>query len=117
MTIRELHYQFLLAKDSVDALKRHTFNEVQLDWLLNDAQIRLVRAKTSGENERLLGYEQTQKLADEFSTLHIKYPTQAPLSLIAHDGVYELELSTLQYPYLRFLSGEVEVNFDEDCKQ
>lgn len=117
MTIRELHYQFLLAKDSVDALKRHTFTPVQIDWLLNDAQIRLVRAKTSGENEQQLGYEQTQKLADEFSTLHIKFPLQNELQLIPHDGIYELDLSTLKYPYLRFLRGNVEVNFSEDCRQ
>ena len=74
MTVEELHFQFILAKDSVDALSHHTFNRAQIDWLLNDAQLRVIRAKTSGENEKLLGYEMTQKLADEFSTLHIKFP-------------------------------------------
>lgn len=117
MTVEELHYQFVLAKDAVDALKHHTFNKAQIDFLLNDAQIRVVRAKTSGENEKLLGYEQTQKLADEFSTLHIKYPLQPAVSLISHDGVFEMNLTGLKYPYLRLLNGEVEVLVAPDCKK
>lgn len=115
MTVEELHYQFLLQKDSVDALKHHTFNKAQIDWLLTDAQIRLIRNNASGENEKFLGYEQTQKLADEFSTLHIKFPLQPSVPLIAHEGVYELDLSKLAYPYLRLMNGEVEVVISSDC--
>ena len=117
MTVEELHYQFILAKDAVDALKHHTFNRAQIDFLLNDAQIRLIRAKTSGENEKLLGYEQTQKLTDEFSTLHIKYPLQPFIQLIDHGGIYELDLTKLKYPYLRLLNGEVEVQTAPNCKK
>jgi hypothetical protein len=117
MTVEELHFQFILAKDSVDALKRHTFNPAQIDFLLNDAQIRIVRAKTSGENEKLLGYEQTQKLADEFSTLHIKYPLQPSVPLTDLGGVFELDLTKLKYKYLRLMNGEVEVQISPDCKK
>ncbi len=115
MTVEELHYQFVLSKDSVDALRHHIFNVAQIDWLLNDAQLRLIRNKASGENEKLLGYESTQKSADEFSTLHIKWPLQPALNLIETEGVYELDLSTLAYPYLRLLNGEVEVIVSKDC--
>lgn len=113
MTIVEMHYQFLLAKDAVDALSRHTFTPAQIDWLLNDAQLRVVRNKISGENDKIVGYEQTQKLTDEFSTLHIKYPLQPDLPLINHNGVYELSLDSLLYKYLRLLNAKVRA---KDCR-
>lgn len=117
MTVEELHFQFILAKDSVDALSHHTFNRAQIDWLLNDAQLRVIRAKTSGENEKLLGYEMTQKLADEFSTLHIKFPLQPEVQLVDQGGVYEFDLKKLKYKYLRLMNGEVEVTINPNCKK
>lgn len=114
MTILEMHYDFDLKIDRVASFSKEDFNRAEKDWLLNEGQLVLLKRKYNVNNFYRAGFENTQKRIDDLSTLHIKFPLQPELSLISHDGVYELDLSTLTYPYLFLTRGWVKASTD-DC--
>ncbi len=39
MTIKEMHYDFRIKKDQVEALNAKAFLDNEVDWLLNQAQL------------------------------------------------------------------------------
>lgn len=117
MTARELKYDFLLKKDRVQSLSTANFNDAEIDWFLNEAQMVFIKQRLSNSNSRRASYEQIQKRTDDLSTLHIKYPLQPSLPLIPHTGVYELPLSSLAYPYLQFLAGSLTIKLPSCNKE
>lgn len=113
MTAPELKYDFLLKKDRVQSLQTANFNDAEIDWILNEAQLSLVKTRLEPSNNKRETYEMTQKRVDDLSNLHIRFPLQQPLSLLNHGGVYELPLDTLTFPYLYFLKGTVETKYSK----
>lgn len=114
MTILEMHYDFDLKIDRVASFSKEDFNRAEKDWLLNEGQLVLLKRKYGINNVYQSGFEMSQKRIDDLSSLHIKFPLQSELSLITHNGVYELELSSLAYPYLFLTRGWVKAS-SEDC--
>lgn len=109
MTAPELKYDFLLKKDRVQSLSTHYFNDAEIDWFLNEAQLVFLKQRLGVNNSRRASYEAIQKRIDDLSNLHIKFPVQPPLPLIAHGNIYELDLSSLSKPYFQFLRASVTV--------
>lgn len=112
-TIEEMHYDFRLKCDRVDSLTNQDFNPAEIDWLLNEAQEVILKTKYSINNTYRAGFESTQKRYDDLSTLVIKHPRQEDLTPIDQDGIYEIPLSNLTYPYLFLIRAQVYV---DGCK-
>lgn len=119
MTVAELRYAFKLALDRVDSLNAPDFNVAQIDWLLNEAQLIFIKQRMSAHsNEKMKGFEQSQKRVDDLGSIVIKFPIQpgiTPLNPAA--GVYELPFSSLTYPYLYLVSSWANVDFSENCQK
>ncbi len=105
MTIQEMHYDFRIKKDQVEALMSKAFLDNEIDWLLDQAQLTLIKSKINFVNTRRSGVEQDQKRIEDLKGLLVKFPEQDSLSLVHHEDehIYELELSRLKYSYLYFM--------------
>lgn len=112
-TIEEMHYDFRLKCDRVDSLSQQDFNPAEIDWFLNEAQELVIKNKYSINNVYRAGLEHTQKRIDDLSSILIKYPEQPDIEPVIEDGIAELELSRLKYPYLHLVRLHAYVN---DCK-
>lgn len=99
MTVKELHYDFKLKKDKVDSLTKEEFNVAETDWLLNEAQELTVRRRMGLNNQKLTGFENTQKRIDDLKTIHVKFPVQIGLTPTVTSGVAEIDLTNLTYTY------------------
>lgn len=115
MDIASFHYQFKLSKDRIDSLSKQDFNKAEIDWLLNEAQLILVKTRFNGNNPKRTGFENTQKRIDDLSTLVIKYPLQPAIVPTDLSGIYEVSLADLEYTYLHYVSGKVDIQVDTDC--
>ena len=114
MTAQELKYDFLLKKDRIQSLSTSNFNDAEIDWFLNEAQLVFLKTRLGLNNSKGASYEMVQKRIDDLSELHIKFPVQPTLPVINHQSVYELPLNTLKFPYFSFLRGTVFVK-DDKC--
>lgn len=115
MTIAEAHYAFKMAMDRIDSLATPDFNILEIDWLLNEAQLLLIKTKFNGNNARNRGFENTQKRVDDLASLVIKYPLQPAITpTLISTGVYEVPLSALTYKYLHFVAAKVDA-VANDC--
>jgi hypothetical protein len=101
MTLSEAHYAFKLNMDRVDKASSLDFNTLEIDWILNEAQLTFVKQRLG----RFPSYEVNQKRTDDLSSLHVKYPLQGIITPTLLDGVYEIKLNSLDYKYLRLLRG------------
>lgn len=115
MSIRELHFAFKMAKDRIDSLSTEDFNAAQIDWLLNEAALIFTKTRFNGHSIKGRGFEADKKRTDDLSTLVIKYPSQSGLVPTLDNGVYEVALSDLTYPYLHFISGTVTAVDTDNC--
>lgn len=115
MQIAELHYAFKLAKDRIDTLANQDFNVVEIDWLLNEAQIVFTKNRFSEWNNKRRGFESNAKRIADLSALVVKNPLQPPITPTLDSGVYEVKLSDLLYPYLFFVSGTVDIVDANSC--
>lgn len=117
MTIQECHYQFKLGMDRIDTQGAEDFNVLEIDWLLNEAQVMFLQKRYSADkNTKRRGFENTQVRIDDLSTLVIKYPIQVPLpALLLDAGVYEADLNLLAYPYMHLVSAYTILNLGNDC--
>lgn len=116
MSIAELHYEFKLMKDRVDTLSTQGFRPEEIDWFLKKAQLRFIESRLAKEsNRRVQGFEASQKRIDDLSTLVIKYPLQQPIVPILDNGVYEVRLSNLSFPYLQLTSAYADVTISQSC--
>lgn len=109
MTIQEMHYAFKIAFNKVNNAQRASFNEAEIDWLLNEAQLTFVKQRIDGNNIKKTSAEETQKRIDDLQSIHIKYPSQGYINLsnpITQNvcgrviKVYTILLSSLNFPYL-----------------
>lgn len=116
-SIRELHYQFKLNIDRVDSLSNPDFNVAEIDWLLNEAQLVFIKQRMNpSSNPKQRGFEQSQKRIDDLGTLVIKFPAQAGITpQNPSNGVYELPLQNLAFPYLYLVSAWVEAEVTPGC--
>lgn len=90
MNVAELHFEFRLLYDKLGQGK--DFNEAEIDWFLNKAQLSLIQKKISGNNPSKRGLDDAQKRIKDLSTIAVKYPAQQPItSLIYHnEGTYKV---------------------------
>lgn len=111
MTIKEMHYDFRIKKDQVEALNAKAFLDNEIDWLLNQAQLLWVKSKLNIVNPRRSGLEQDQKRIEDLKQLLVKFPEQESMSVVHHEDehIYELDLSKLKFPYLYYVRSWVEV--------
>jgi hypothetical protein len=72
MTIQELHYSFKLKTDKVDSLNVDSFNDAEIDWVLNYAIDVFVKQRYGITNNKQYGFETTQKRIDDLKSLHKK---------------------------------------------
>jgi hypothetical protein len=109
MTALEMKYEFLLKADEIGILSNKSFTDAEIDWLLNDAQLELIRTRLNQNNPRGKGLEEDQKRVEDIKDIIIRYSEQPPVQLIYHSDVntYELDLQSLTYRYYYFLSGRV----------
>lgn len=116
-SIRELHYQFKLNIDRVDSLSNPDFNVAEIDWLLNEAQLIFIKQRMNPtSNPKQKGFEQSQKRIDDLGNLVIKFPAQTGLTpQNPSNGVYEVPLQNLLFPYMYLLSAWVEAEITPGC--
>lgn len=107
MTIKEAHYHFKVYFDRIDTSTKPDFNEAEIDYFLNEAQLVFIRQRYNVlGNKYQKGFEQTQNRTDDLSTLVIQLPVQPPITpVLVSPGVYEVNLSNLVYPYLHYVGG------------
>lgn len=115
MTIEESHYQFKLNKDRIDSLSTKDFNDAEIDWLLNEAQLVFVKQRTGQNNSKRRGFESIQKRIDDLSTLVIKFPLQQPLVPTEDSGVYEMDLNLLDFSYYQLVSLKGDITLPNNC--
>ena len=114
MNVEALHYDFKLKFNRVDTLSNYDFNVAEIDWLLNEAQLLFIKRRFTDSNPKKEGFENTTKRIADLSTLVIKYPDQPDIPVTTSNGLTELNLSLLKYPYLYFISGEA-LHLKSDC--
>lgn len=112
-----MHYDFKIKMDRVDTLNNPDFNILEIDWLLNEAQLVFLKQRYGMNNSKHQGFESTQKRIDDLSTLHIKFPEQSGIPVIFEQGIYEAALNNLKYKYLFFLRAEVDVLLEGCAKR
>lgn len=116
MSINEVHYEFKLMKDRVDSLSNQDFNPAEIDWFVKKAQLKFIEHRMAPySNRRAQGFEASQKRIDDLSTLVIKYPLQPAIIPTLDNGVYEVPLSSLAFPYLHLVSAYADVTVATDC--
>ena len=105
MTIKEMHYDFELRRDSVASGNKPNFLRPQIDWLLNTAMSKVIKSRLTQNNKSAAGVEANQRRVDDLKTLLVKYPDQPALVPTQHDGVLEIPLTSLKYTYMYFVRG------------
>lgn len=112
VTIEEMHYDFRFKADKVDTLANQDFSPAEIDWLLNEAQDRLLKSKYGLTNTYRAPFENIQKRIDDLSTLVVKYPRQPDITPVRQNDIYEIKLSTLEEDYLFMIRARAYV---QDC--
>lgn len=112
MTVQEMHYDFQIKASQVDSLQDQEFLPAERDWLLNEAQLQVIRSRINKNNPRGVGLEEDQKRKEDLQAILVKYPEQPGLPLVYHSAehVYELPFQDLVQPYYHFARAQVIVN-------
>jgi len=106
MSTSELHYQFKLNLDRVDSLANPDLNAVEIDWLLNEAQLIFIKQRMGMNNQKRSGFETSQKRIDDLGNLVIKFPLQTAITPTeVSTGVFEVSLKNTLYPYMFLLNA------------
>jgi phosphoribosyl-AMP cyclohydrolase len=94
MTIVEMHNEFRQAGDRLDASTIPDMLVEQVDYLLNEAIVRFVKTRYSGNNEFKMGFEEIQKRTDDLKTVSF---TDFPLvtTVTTETNTFKASLSTL----------------------
>lgn len=69
MTVEEMHIAFKLKFDKLDLFEYPNLEPEAIDFLLNQAQIRMIKNRYQGNNLYREGFEGTQKRVDDLRTL------------------------------------------------
>lgn len=114
MTIEQMHYDFDIKADEVNSLSNKSFTDAEKDWLINEAQVVLLKQRVNLNNFRVKGFEMDQKRIDDLSTLVVRFPNENVLPFTYHEdlNIYELKFADLKYPYFMYLRGRVDVISD-----
>lgn len=105
MTITEMHYEFVLRTNKIDALANKEFTPEERDRFLNEAIIAFVNRSYNGTNAKRLAFEQTQEMLDELRSLVIHAPATQPwiAPQTVNDDIYVFDLNMLTYEYLHMI--------------
>ena len=111
MNIKAMHYDFDIKIDKVDNLSKSDFNVAEKDWLLNEAQLVIIKNRYGIRNNDRIGFEGNQKRIDDLSSLVIKFPNQPIITPIEHNnGTLEIDLASLAFPYLFLIRSFAQVD-------
>ena len=114
MIIEDIHYRVRLKFNKINTNTKKTFNDLELDMVIQSAIDEYIEIFYSGSNPKKykLGFEVTQQRIDMLSTLvvsQLEQPMLTPASSNADLGLYEFKLSELVHPYRHFLRGNIKV--------
>lgn len=94
MTIAEAHNEFRQAGDRLDSSNIPDMLVEQVDYFLNEASVRFVKTRYSGNNESRMSFEENQKRTEDTKTLVItEFPTVS--SVLTETNVFQGNLSSL----------------------
>lgn len=112
--IREIHYAFDLHLDRIASQSKPDLNVAEKDWLLNEAQLLLIKKffqpASAPKNQ---GFETSERRTQDLSTLVVKYPIQPAIVPTNLDGVSEVPLNSLSYPFLFLVSAQANIVLNE----
>lgn len=113
MLLDEMHHEFNLRLDRVASQDRPDFYDTEKDSYLNRAIKKFTKDRYGTDNPKKFGFETNQERISNLMSLHIKYPVQLPLTPINQsNGIYEIRLRDLTYPYLFLTSARVTITKD-----
>lgn len=96
MTILEMHYDFKVKVDKVDSLNIDSFNDAEIDWIINYAIDVFVKQRYGITNNKQYGFEVIQKRIDDLRTLHKKEYEITPT--LYKTDLYEAPLNQIVDP-------------------
>jgi len=115
-SIKELHYHFKLNMDRVDSLANPDLNPLEIDLLLNEAQLIFIKQRMGLNNSKKAGFETSQKRIDDLANLVVKYPLQPHMTPVEiSTGLYEVDLTKTVLPYLFLVNAYALVEESKDC--
>lgn len=108
MTVQEMHVDFRLKMDKMANESNVSFNTAQIDWLLSEAQLNIVKytARTSLDSR--------QSSIDRISSLLTTDTGLTPVQDTATTYKYTLQTSALSKPYMHYVNGEATI-VEDDC--
>lgn len=97
MQITEMHYEFKLQNNKIDANDRVDFKPWEIDQLLNRAILYVIQDRYDIKKAVRKGFETSQRLITDLANLHIKSPELQPavVPVSLGNGRYELNLNAL----------------------
>lgn len=94
MTIAEAHIEFRQAGDRLDSSSIPDMLVEQVDYFLNEASVRFVKTRYSGNNEFKMGFEEIQKRTEDLKTLvFTEFPVVS--SVLTETNIFQANLSSL----------------------
>jgi len=117
-SIKELHYQFTLNMDRVASLTNPDLNPLEIDILLNEAQLIFIKQRMGINNSKKAGFETSQKRIDDLANLVVKYPLQpAIVPEEVSPGLYEVDLTKTTFPYFFLVNAYALVQVNDNCER
>jgi len=114
MLIDEMHFEFELRIDRVASQDRPDFYDNEIDAYINRAIKKFVKARYGTDNPKKTGFETNQERISNLMSLHVKYPVQPALvPMNSGNGIYEVRLKDLAFPYLFLTSARTTIKKDE----
>ena len=93
MTVEEMHYEFKLKLNKIDSQDYSNFLVPEIDWYLNEAQELFVKYRYgSKSNQKLEGFEVTQKRIDDLRNLVVKDRILPAISSSSDPAMFEVHL-------------------------
>jgi len=98
MVVQEMHDEFKITLDKVDSQAYPEFLDGEIDFFLNEAQIRLIKTRYGKNNLYRAGFEELQKRTDDLKGVVVSKFCE--VSLVQHyniigDIVYRADLNSL----------------------
>jgi len=116
MTIQEAHLDFKLKWDKIDNKFNRNFTDEEIDWLLNESQMRFIRTRFNPSNIAKQGFEDTTSRTHELASIHVQFPEEPEITLTTTDyNTYRLssiDTTALSQKFLYLTSLSV---YNADC--
>lgn len=123
MIIEDFHRKFKLFLDKIDSSAYSEFENWEVDYILNEAQDRVVKQRYSGNNIYKTGFEQSQKRTDDLKNITVtKFAKVIPVTELDFygDKIYQAKLdqffnneigdSVYEGEYMFYLRSRCKVN-------